>query len=76
MSRRQTMILTVTMAAAIVLAAAAAYTVGVLTSLLLAGHISDLVGRRKVLLAALGLELAAAMCSSPSRRWRCCSWPG
>jgi hypothetical protein len=39
----------------------AAYTVGVLTSLMLAGHLSDLVGRRKVLLAALGLELAAAV---------------
>src|SRR5688572_2393402 len=39
----------------------AAYTVGVLTSLLLAGHLSDVVGRRKVLLAALALELAAAV---------------
>jgi MFS family permease len=39
----------------------AAYTVGVLTSLLLAGHLSDLVGRRKVLLAALALELTAAL---------------
>jgi MFS family permease len=39
----------------------AAYTVGVLTSLALAGHLSDLVGRRKVLLAALALELAAAV---------------
>jgi MFS family permease len=39
----------------------AAYAVGVLTSLLLAGHLSDVVGRRKVLLAALALELAAAV---------------
>jgi MFS family permease len=39
----------------------AAYTIGVLTSLALAGHLSDLVGRRKVLLAALALELAAAV---------------
>jgi MFS family permease len=39
----------------------AVYTVGVLTSLLLAGHLSDVVGRRKVLLAALALELAAAV---------------
>jgi MFS family permease len=39
----------------------AAYTVGVLTSLALAGHLSDLVGRRKVLLASLALELAAAV---------------
>jgi predicted MFS family arabinose efflux permease len=39
----------------------AVYTVGVLASLLLAGHLSDLVGRRKVLLAALALELAAAV---------------
>jgi MFS family permease len=39
----------------------AAYTVGVLISLLLAGHLSDVVGRRKVLLAALALELAAAV---------------
>jgi MFS family permease len=39
----------------------AAYTVGVLTSLMLAGHLSDLVGRRKVLLTALALELTAAL---------------
>jgi MFS family permease len=39
----------------------AVYAVGVLTSLLLAGHLSDVVGRRKVLLAALALELAAAV---------------
>jgi predicted MFS family arabinose efflux permease len=38
----------------------AIYAVGVLISLALAGHLSDVVGRRKVLLAALGLELAAA----------------
>ena len=39
----------------------AVYTVGVLTSLLLAGQLSDVVGRRKVLLAALAFELAAAV---------------
>jgi MFS family permease len=39
----------------------AVYAVGVLTSLLLAGHLSDVIGRRKVLLAALALELAAAV---------------
>ncbi len=39
----------------------AVYTVGVLTSLLLAGQLSDVVGRRKVLFAALLLELAAAV---------------
>jgi MFS family permease len=36
------------------------YVVGVLTSLLLAGQVSDLVGRKKVLTVALALELAAA----------------
>jgi MFS family permease len=39
----------------------AVYVVGVLTSLLLAGQVSDLVGRRKVLTVALALELAAAL---------------
>jgi MFS family permease len=39
----------------------AAYAVGVLASLLLAGDLSDAVGRRKILLAALALELAAAV---------------
>ncbi|MCW2599710.1 MAG: transporter [Frankiales bacterium] len=38
----------------------ATYAAGVLASLLLAGHVSDWVGRKKVLLAALTLELAAA----------------
>ncbi|SDY85328.1 Predicted arabinose efflux permease, MFS family [Saccharopolyspora shandongensis] len=38
----------------------AVYAVGVLASLLLAGHISDWVGRKKILIAALGLEVAAA----------------
>ena len=37
------------------------YAVGVLTSLLLAGHISDRVGRKKVLIPALILELVAAV---------------
>ncbi|WP_346386313.1 MFS transporter [Nocardioides sp.] len=46
----------------------AAYTVGVVTSLLLAGHVSDWVGRKKVLIPALGLELVAAalFLSTPS----------
>jgi MFS family permease len=39
----------------------AAYAVGVVVSLLLAGHLSDRVGRRAVLLPALGLELVAAV---------------
>lgn len=39
----------------------AAYAVGVVISLLLAGHLSDRVGRRTVLLPALGLELVAAV---------------
>ncbi|WP_106126884.1 MFS transporter [Pseudosporangium ferrugineum] len=39
----------------------AAYAVGVVTSLLLAGHISDRTGRRRVLLAAIGLESLAAV---------------
>jgi MFS family permease len=39
----------------------AVYAVGVVTSLLLAGHVSDWVGRRKVLLPALGLEMLAAV---------------
>ncbi|MFJ8199482.1 MFS transporter [Streptomyces sp. NPDC096152] len=38
----------------------AVYAVGVLASLLLAGHVSDWAGRRKVLVVALALELAAA----------------
>jgi MFS family permease len=38
----------------------AAYAVGVVISLLLAGHVSDRVGRRAVLLPALGLEVVAA----------------
>jgi MFS family permease len=36
------------------------YAVGVLLSLLFAGHVSDWIGRRKVLTAALALELVAA----------------
>ncbi|BCJ51236.1 MFS transporter [Actinoplanes sp. NBRC 14428] len=39
----------------------AAYAVGVVTSLLLAGHISDWTGRRRVLLAAIGFESLAAV---------------
>jgi MFS family permease len=39
----------------------AVYAVGVVTSLLLAGHVSDWVGRKKVLLPALGLEALAAI---------------
>jgi MFS family permease len=39
----------------------AVYAVGVLVSLLLAGHVSDWVGRRRVLLASLALELLAAV---------------
>lgn len=39
----------------------AAYAVGVVISLILAGHISDWVGRRRVLVAALLLELVAAV---------------
>jgi MFS family permease len=38
----------------------AAYAVGVVTSLLLLGHVSDWVGRRRVLIPALGLEVLAA----------------
>lgn len=38
----------------------AVYAVGVLASLLLAGHVSDWVGRKKVMTAALTLELTAA----------------
>jgi hypothetical protein len=39
----------------------AVYAVGVITSLLLAGHVSDWVGRRRILLPALGLEAVAAV---------------
>lgn len=39
----------------------AVYAVGVVVSLLLAGHLSDQLGRRRVLLPALGLEIAAAL---------------
>jgi len=38
----------------------AVYAIGVLTSLLLAGHVSDWIGRKKVLITALTLELIAA----------------
>ncbi|MHC3473167.1 MFS transporter [Streptomyces sp. 7R007] len=38
----------------------AVYAVGVLASLVLAGHVSDWLGRKKVLTAALALELVAA----------------
>ena len=39
----------------------AVYAVGVVISLLLAGHLSDRIGRRTVLIPALALELAAAI---------------
>ncbi|XVU27179.1 MFS transporter [Actinoplanes sp. CA-054009] len=39
----------------------AVYAVGVIVALLLAGHISDWVGRRRVLLPALALEIAAGV---------------
>jgi MFS family permease len=39
----------------------AVYAVGVVVSLLLAGHISDRFGRKRVLLPALGLEIVAAV---------------
>jgi MFS family permease len=39
----------------------AAYAVGVVASLLLAGHVSDWAGRKRVLLPALGLEIVAAL---------------
>ncbi|POX60481.1 MFS transporter [Streptomyces sp. Ru62] len=39
----------------------AVYAVGVVISLILAGHISDWVGRKKVLVPAIGLELIAAV---------------
>ncbi|MFF0226253.1 MFS transporter [Streptomyces sp. NPDC004629] len=39
----------------------ATYAVGVVVSLLLAGHISDWVGRKKVLVPAISLELVAAV---------------
>ncbi len=38
----------------------AVYAVGVLTSLLFAGHVSDWVGRKKIMTSALALELLAA----------------
>jgi MFS family permease len=39
----------------------AMYAVGVLASLLLAGHLSDRIGRKRILIPALGLEALAAM---------------
>jgi MFS family permease len=39
----------------------AVYAIGVITSLLLAGHVSDWTGRRRVLQASLGLELLAGV---------------
>ena len=38
----------------------AVYAVGVVASLLLAGHVSDWMGRKQILIPALGLELVAA----------------
>jgi MFS transporter len=39
----------------------AAYAVGVVISLFLAGHLGDSLGRRRILLPAVGLEMAAAV---------------
>jgi Major Facilitator Superfamily len=39
----------------------AAYAVGVVISLFLAGHLGDTLGRRRILLAAIGLEIASAV---------------
>ncbi|GAA3825314.1 MFS transporter [Brevibacterium ammoniilyticum] len=39
----------------------AMYAVGVAVSLLLAGHVSDWVGRKRIIIAALGLEIASAL---------------
>jgi MFS family permease len=39
----------------------AAYAVGVVASLFLAGHVSDWMGRRRILLPALGVEVLAAL---------------
>ncbi|WP_125131311.1 MFS transporter [Microbacterium sp. 10M-3C3] len=39
----------------------AAYSVGVMVSLFLAGHLSDRLGRRPLILAATGVEIAAAV---------------
>jgi MFS family permease len=39
----------------------AVYAVGVITSLLLAGHVSDWTGRKRIMLPALGLEAVAAV---------------
>ena len=39
----------------------AAYAVGVVISLLLAGHLGDTLGRRRILLVAIGLEMVSAV---------------
>jgi predicted MFS family arabinose efflux permease len=39
----------------------AVYAVGVMISLVLAGHVSDWIGRKKILIPAVGLELVAAL---------------
>ncbi|MEK8172664.1 hypothetical protein NKH77_36510 [Streptomyces sp. M19] len=54
----------------------AAYAVGVVVSLFLAGHVSDLLGRRRVLLPGLLAEVAAGRCCWPRRRWAWSSSPG
>jgi MFS family permease len=43
----------------------AVYAIGVLASLLLAGHISDWLGRRRILAAAFALQILAAVILSP-----------
>ena len=50
----------------------AVYAVGVVISLLLAGHVSDWVGRKKVLVPGLGLELVAAALFLSVPRCRSC----
>src|SRR3954470_6481634 len=39
----------------------AAYAVGVIVSLFLAGHLGDTMGRRRILLPAIGLQIVSAL---------------
>ena len=52
----------------------AVYAVGVIGALLLAGHLSDWYGRRRLLLPALGTAIASAIVVAPAPGWAPTTW--